>query len=118
MSKIYLYKKDNKYIGFKVKEHAGEFEKGENLVCAAISCLVQTTVNSIDENAEVELLTYVNENEAIIACLLPKNIDSFQKMIAEIVFRTFKRGMLDLQDKYPQYVKIKEIIFKKEEEYK
>ena len=40
---------DNEITGFDFSGHAGFAESGNDIVCAAVSALVFTTVNSIDQ---------------------------------------------------------------------
>ncbi len=49
MIKISIYRNDeSKVIGFRSVGHAGYADRGEDIVCAAVSVLIINTVNSIE----------------------------------------------------------------------
>ena len=52
MIKAVFYTRDERYIGFTVKGHAGFAAAGKDIVCSAVSALVLNTINSIDELTE------------------------------------------------------------------
>jgi len=49
MIEVTIYKtKGHEYAGFDVEGHAGYADKGQDIVCAAVSMLVINTINSIE----------------------------------------------------------------------
>ena len=49
MIKVSIYKNEkNQLIGFQCSGHAGYAQSGSDIICAAVSALVITTMNSID----------------------------------------------------------------------
>ena len=57
---------DGEITGFRAEGHAGYAEEGEDIVCAAITALINNTVNSINELTESEALADIDEEEAYI----------------------------------------------------
>ena len=49
MITVTVSKKNNSYISFTSKGHAGYAEEGYDIICAAVSALVINTVNSLDQ---------------------------------------------------------------------
>ena len=49
MITVTVSKKSNSYISFVSEGHAGYAEAGQDIVCAAVSALIITTVNSLEE---------------------------------------------------------------------
>ena len=85
--------------GIKVKGHAGYAEPGEDTVCAAVSGLVFTLIESITELTEDELthdIEYGNTeiNYGIISEQTKLLIDSFFV------------GVTGISETYPQYVRV------------
>jgi len=67
MTRITFYTDpDGEITGFRAEGHAGFAEAGEDIVCAAITALINNTVNSINELTESEALTDIDEEEAYI----------------------------------------------------
>ena len=49
MINITVKKRKGSYLDFLSKGHAGYAEEGQDIVCAAVSALIITTVNSLEE---------------------------------------------------------------------
>ena len=56
MIEISIFQKDDKTIRVRSKGHAGYADKGQDIVCAAVSVLLINTVNSLDRFTEDEIL--------------------------------------------------------------
>ena len=86
--------------------HAGDAAEGENVVCAAVSVLMQTCVNALERVAGVIPLTTVDERRALIAVELPKAAAQ-QAHDAQTILRTTVLGLTDISHEYPRLVKLK-----------
>ena len=49
MITVTVSKKNNSYVSFASKGHAGYAEEGQDIICAAVSALVINTVNSLEQ---------------------------------------------------------------------
>ena len=85
--------------------HAGDAAQGENIVCAAVSVLMQTCVNAIEQVAGVQPKTTADEARALIALELPETTEQ-QAHDAQIILRTTLQGLTDISHEYPQLVKL------------
>lgn len=85
--------------------HAGKAAAGENIVCAAVSVLMQTCVNAMEQVAGVKPCVEVDEQQALIAVTLPKT-DSRQADDAQIILRSTALGLTDISHEYPRLVKL------------
>lgn len=83
--------------------HAGEAEAGENIICAAVSVLMQTCVNAIEQIAGLTPRVTVDEARALIAVELPK-LENAKARDAQIILRTTLLGLSDISHEYPQQV--------------
>ena len=52
MITITVKKRNDTYIEFRIKGHAGYAEEGQDIVCAAVSVLIINTVNSLETFTE------------------------------------------------------------------
>lgn len=69
MTKITVYKtKSGEYRKFICDGHAGYAERGEDIVCAAVSALVINTVNSLAEIAKEPIQVESDEEAGRISC--------------------------------------------------
>ena len=55
MINITVKKRNGSYLDFLSRGHAGYAEEGQDIVCAAVSALIITTVNSLDEFTDEEI---------------------------------------------------------------
>ena len=85
--------------GIKVKGHAGYAEPGEDIVCAAVSVLVCTFIESIKELTEDEV-TYNIEHG---------NTEINYGIISEqtkLLIDSFFIGVKGIAETYPEYVRV------------
>ena len=98
--------REGEWIAFvKCAGHAGKAAAGENVVCAAVSVLMQTCVNALEQVAGVKPETAVDEEKAEISVRLhPSEGQSARD--AQIILRTTVLGLADIAREYPQFVKL------------
>jgi len=104
MITIKLYKKDDKYYGFESVGHAGFEEKGKDIVCAAVSALTYTLVNSIIKIGSIEPIVEVEEGQ--LSCYLPMNEEILNNSEIQIIFKTIKIGIENIVKAYDSYVEL------------
>lgn len=85
--------------------HAGKKAAGENIVCAAVSVLMQTCVNAMEQVAGIMPDVTVDEAKALIAVRLPHR-DGTPAHDAQTILRATVLGLTDISREYPQYVKL------------
>lgn len=93
--------KDNEFIKqVSVKGHAMYDEYGKDIVCAAVSSIVTTTINGI-LSIDCQVLEYeVNEDEILIKI---KEFDSItNKLMCNMI-----NLLVELQEKYPKNIIVK-----------
>ena len=67
MTKVEVFKRlDGVYTGIKCSGHAGYADKGQDIVCAAISVLVTNTLNSIEKFSSAKLDAKMDDDSAVI----------------------------------------------------
>lgn len=98
MIKISIIKENNKIKKINIKGHAGYDDYGKDIVCAAVSSIVTTTVNGLlrlDEN----YLSYQDKKNLEITILKhDKTID--------ILLDNMIKLLTDLEKQYKKYIKI------------
>ena len=62
---------DSICVGFRSEGHAGYAEAGEDIVCAAVSALVITAVNSLEKLTDDEFISSEDEENAVIQVSFP-----------------------------------------------
>ena len=81
--------------GFEASGHAGLDGKGSNLVCAAVSALVQTLVTGLKDEIGISLLLEQG-SDGFLGCRFDGMPDAEQRKSAEMLMRVFERGFASL----------------------
>ncbi|MBO5291732.1 MAG: ribosomal-processing cysteine protease Prp [Lachnospiraceae bacterium] len=101
-----LVRKDSTgaYQGFTCMGHAGYAKRGKDIVCAAASILVFTTVNALDEIAGEKLDVVQNEDAGLLDCRFPQGIHEKGTLLMD----TMLLGLKDIQVTYGRkYIELK-----------
>lgn len=106
MIMIELYRARNGEIkGFLVKGHAGQAEKGQDIVCAAVSILTQTVVLGLKQY--VGLKPKVTRKDGYLACRLTER-DEIDKEKVQAIFETMAIGLQEIVVQFPDFVRMEE----------
>ena len=105
-AKIFWQKK--RLIGFDVKGHADYAPHGEDIVCAAVSVLAITTVNSLLE--QVGPVMIKQSDSGLVSCRLPEDDLTNEKEIkAQAILKTLLIGLNGVSMEYPEHLKLDNI---------
>lgn len=105
MISISIYHNGEKDIEqFIIKGHAYAAEPGQDIVCAAVSVLSQTTVLALHEIAHIAI-EYEIEN-GYLKCKLPHNLTEKELYETRLLINTMLLGLDNIQKSYPQYFEI------------
>ena len=104
MTVITVCYRDGRIAGFKAKGHSGYAERGEDIVCAAISALTQTAYLGITELVKAEVEFSVSDGG--LRLMLPSSLGEEKREQAELVLGTMLLGLRSVEEKYSDYLKI------------
>ncbi len=108
MVKITIVYSDKLPISIEAVGHSGYEERGKDIVCSAVSVLMFTAMESINEVAKVNLNTEMDEKTAYMKFEIPKDISKKQISDCEIILKTIIIGLKGVARSYKQYVTLKE----------
>ncbi|HHW70773.1 MAG TPA: ribosomal-processing cysteine protease Prp [Clostridiales bacterium] len=107
MINIFIIRNDSgKIKGFEVSGHAGYAQKGEDIVCAAVSAIIQTAVMGIYDVISVEAIYTQRDGYAKFA--LPNRLSPNQERNAHIILETMFVGLKSIENQYGSFVSIEE----------
>ena len=95
---------DEKNMVLEVEGHAGKMPSGENIVCAAVSILVQTLAANLIKFQDHGWYTLDGEIEIGYAYLHCK-VNGYFSFVVEM-FRFTMEGIKMLQEQYPEMITI------------
>ncbi|NLT94424.1 MAG: ribosomal-processing cysteine protease Prp [Clostridia bacterium] len=96
-------------VGFDISGHAGYAERGQDIVCAAVSFLATTTVNSLNEQLKVSPHYEVDEAVGHLhCCLVLEKMDRGDLEKAQVILKTLEIGLKSLEQDYGKYIKLQQ----------
>lgn len=103
MIKITIQKSNSVWIGFISKGHAGYHDKGQDIVCAAVSVLIINTINSI-EVFSPETIFHIEESDGLINFKL----ECIPNEKVELLLNSMELGLKNIENEYKKiYIKLK-----------
>ena len=100
MTTVIFQQQGDLLLGFKVKDHSGYAEEGEDIVCSAISSATIMTANTITEILNIK--ANVTVGDGILELELPQN----EAEKADAVMQGFLLHMNALKEQYSKYIKL------------
>ena len=92
-----------RYTGFQASGHSGYAEHGSDIVCAAVSVLGCTCVNSLE--SVCGLIPEITANDdGLLAFTIPDAPDEAQAHDAQVLMASLHQGIADIARQYPRYV--------------
>lgn len=106
MIKAILYNNDHGIVGFEISGHADYANIGEDIVCAAVSILATTTVNSLEVQLNQSSSYEVGEKSGYLKCCLPPNLTEDDHNKSQVILKTLEIGLKSIEQEYKGYIKI------------
>ena len=107
MTKVTVKYKNNKIVSVTAKEHAKFAKFGKDIVCAAVSVLMQTAVSGLTEVAKLDYLIFESdEKTAYMYFELPADLNETQALKAEVILETVVNGLQGIADAYPKNMRL------------
>lgn len=105
MITVSIYRTNDEISGFIVEGHSGYAEAGMDIVCASVSILSYTTLNSINLVAGIKIddINYnVDEDTGLMSLRTLLNNDK-----TDVIYRSFMVGIELLLEDYSDYITLK-----------
>ena len=107
MIRVTFHKKDHELVSFEMTGHAGFSEHGSDIVCAGVSALAITTVNSIEKLAGYRPIVDVDEVEGgYLYVEVVRDVTKVQAQTTQILLNSLLLGLEGIQEEYPNYLTI------------
>lgn len=110
MIRIQIVRSGKNIVGFQVSGHAGYAPGGQDIVCAAVSFLAVTVVNSLELQLGVSGVE--KSQDGFLYYRLSDSLDQKQQYTAQIILQTLVTGFQNLKEEYPKYISIQNVKIK------
>ena len=106
MTKVIILKKNNKIFDIECDGHTNYGEKGEDIVCASLSSIVQTAVLGLLMIAELELEMIRDDEKGYLKFTLPEKLTQKQDIQACAILDTMVCGISDLYEGFSDFIEL------------
>ncbi|MGE5554466.1 MAG: ribosomal-processing cysteine protease Prp [Betaproteobacteria bacterium] len=106
MIAVQVRRTDGRPTGFLVSGHAGCGPRGEDIVCAAVSALTDTTVLALTRLAGVK--ARVEAAEGYLCCSLPAELAPVARERAELLIEAMLLGLSEIAQAYPGRLRLRD----------
>ena len=97
---------DGALTGYRAEGHTGYAEAGEDIVCAAVSALTQTTLNGLKNVLKAPVMFDIDDAAAILEARLTPEASEAQVQAAQLLLQTLLEGLQAIERSYPRNVRI------------
>lgn len=91
---------------FEVTGHAGQGPRGQDIVCAAVSALVQTAALGLDERLGIPAVVAAGPGR--FACSLPRELPDPIRLRAQDILETMCLGLAAIAREHPRNVRLRD----------
>lgn len=109
MTNIKIYKKNNDFVRVTCDGHTGYGVAGEDIVCSALSSIVQTAVLGIMMVAGVNAQLDRDDSRGYLDCVIPNNLSNKQRNDTNVILGTMLCGIQDLYEGYSDFIELEVI---------
>ena len=107
MTKCEFFRDHERITGFSVSGHSGYGEEGNDIVCAAITAIVDMAETTINDVCGGKAKVRVKEEDARITLTLPASCD--EEEAVQAVLAGMMLTLCNLRDDYPDYIEVLEV---------
>ena len=97
---------DGALVGYRAVGHTGYAEAGEDIVCAAVSALTQSTLNGLQNVLKAPVESTIDDQTALLEAKFTASISENQLRQAQLLLETLLQGLQAIQRSYPRNVRI------------
>ncbi|MCM1306036.1 MAG: ribosomal-processing cysteine protease Prp [Bacteroides sp.] len=97
---------DGKFVGVECIGHCEYACEGEDVVCAALSSVVQTAVLGLMSVVGINVAYETNAETGYLKAVLPKSLTKADAHDADVILRTAYVGVSDLHETFSDYISL------------
>lgn len=106
MTNVTIEKKGNSITKVVCDGHTGYGVEGEDIVCSALSSIVQTALMGILMVAGVNVKYERDENRGFLSFEIPSNLDKSTQHDVDVITSTMLLGISDLNEGFSDFIEL------------
>ena len=105
MTHVVVTRRNNRIVSVECTGHTGYGEQGEDIVCAALSSIVQTAALGLLQVVGVKF-DYRTDERGYLKMALPDDLDEKVRHDCDTVLETMLLGVADLNQGYSDFIEL------------
>lgn len=105
MIRIDIFYEDLLIKGFTVCGHAGYDQRGDDIVCAAVSALTQTAILGLNEYLAGKLKWEI-DGDGMLECWLADDLVPEEQEKAQVILHTMELGLCNIRQSYDEFLAV------------
>lgn len=106
MTKISIKKNQEDFLRVTCDGHTGYGVEGEDIVCSAVSSIVQTAALGLLMVASVPVKIDRDDKKGFFEIIIPENLSDDKKHDVNIILSTMLCGISDLREEYSDFIEL------------
>ena len=102
MTTVSIWRKEDKTMAFEACGHAGYARFGKDIVCAAVSALTATFINSVDELTDSKISVEADEKTGY----MDVRVVDYNEDDVQLLFKSLELGLKEIAKQYNRNVKL------------
>ena len=106
MTRIVFHKRGEDFVRIESVGHTGYADRGEDILCAAISALLQGAALGVRDVAGVKADYRVDEEKGRLFLELPRDLGDGERHDCNVILETLLVSVSDLAKGYSEYIEV------------
>ena len=106
MTNVLIEKKENSIVKVTCDGHTNYGAQGEDIVCAALSSIVQTAVLGLLTVANIDVSCNRDDKRGFLELIVPDNLSESQRHDADVILNTMLMGVSDLYEGFSDFIEL------------
>ena len=106
MTRIVFHKQGEDFVRIESVGHTGYADSGEDIVCAAISALLQGAALGVLEVVRAKAEYRVDEEKGSLTLALPSDLGEAERHDCGVILKTLYLSVKDLSEGYSEYIEV------------
>ncbi len=106
MTQVVVRKHNNSIVQIECDGHTGYGVEGEDIVCAALSSIVQTAVLGLLQVAGVDVDLVRDDQRGYLKATISKDLDKASRLRCDMILDTMLLGIADLHEGFSDFIEL------------
>ncbi len=106
MTTVRIKRSGGKIVEVSADGHTDYGEEGEDIVCSALSSVIQTAILGLMKVASIPIEYKILDQSGSLEFRLPKDLSEKDRFAADMILETMLCGIADLNEGFSRFIKL------------